>query len=72
LAKCETSLDSFENREKDPAGIETMLTVTSGNVRSVEPMPPSGSKPADGAVDIYGHHEFHVRLRRFELKTRAL
>jgi hypothetical protein len=35
-------------------------------------MPPSGSKPADGAVDIYGHHEFHVRLRRFELKTGAL
>ena len=32
-------------------------------------MPPSGSKPWDGAVDVYGHHEF--RLRRFALKMRA-
>jgi len=33
-------------------------------------MPPSGSKPADGAVDIYGVHEFHDPPPRFELKTR--
>ena len=30
-------------------------------------MPPSGSKPTDGAVDVYGHHE-SIRLRRFALK----
>jgi hypothetical protein len=41
-------------------------------IRSVEPMPPSGSKPADGAVRIYGVHEFHDPPPRFELKTAAL
>ena len=35
-------------------------------------MPPSGSKPAGGAVDIYGVHEFHDPPPRFELKTAAL
>ena len=35
-------------------------------------MPPSGSKPTDGAVDVYGHHEFQIRLPRFELTIGAL
>ena len=35
-------------------------------------MPPSGSKPTDGAVDIYGVHEFHDPPPRFELKERRL
>jgi len=35
----------------------------------VEPMPPSGSKPTGGAVDVYGHHEFRLR---FALKMAAL
>jgi hypothetical protein len=42
-----------------PAGIETMLAVTSEKSGSVEPMPPSGREAPQGAVDIYGHHEFH-------------
>jgi hypothetical protein len=35
-------------------------------------MPPSGSKPTAGAGYGYGIHEFHVRLRRFELKDGGL
>jgi hypothetical protein len=35
-------------------------------------MPPSGSKPSDGAVGIYGVHEFHDPPPRFELKWVAL
>src|SRR3954453_15787088 len=41
-------------------------------IRNVEPMPPSGSKPTDGAVDIYGVHEFHDPPPRFALKTAVL
>lgn len=33
-------------------------------------MPPSGSKPAIGAVNVYGHEELHLPLHRFELKLR--
>jgi hypothetical protein len=35
-------------------------------------IPPSGETPSGGAVDIYGHHEFHIRLRWFELTTARL
>jgi hypothetical protein len=31
-------------------------------------MPPSGSKPTSVAGNGWGFHEFHFRLRRFELK----
>jgi hypothetical protein len=50
-----------------PAGIATMMLY---EIRGcVEPMPPSGSKPTGGAVDVYGHHEFRLR---FALKMAAL
>ena len=67
MAKCDTSRDSFKDRENGPAGIATMKLY---EIRGcVEPMPPSGSKPTGGAVDVYGHHEFRLR---FALKMAAL
>src|SRR5690606_9145287 len=53
----------------DPAEVASMLA---SQGRSVEPNPPSGDKPTEGANGIYEHHAIHLTPLRLELTMTAL